>query len=119
MTDEVQAQYEAYPYPERDPKDEARRLITGSPSLPHEMDHYLWGGARDWSRPLSALVAGGGTGDGLIPPVTSFVADAAWPSQPASTIPVRTGIHWSFAPWSGWLHPSSDEAIVSRGLWSN
>lgn len=64
--DDVAAQYEAYPYPERDPADEARRLITGSPSHPVEMDHYLWGGVRDWSRPLRALFAGGGTGDGLI-----------------------------------------------------
>lgn len=64
--DEVQAQYEAYPYPERKPTDERKRLITGSPSLPVEMDHWLWGGARDWSQPLRALVAGGGTGDGLI-----------------------------------------------------
>lgn len=63
---EVQAQYEAYPYPEQNPSDEAKRLITGSPSLPVEMDHWLWGGARDWSQPLRALVAGGGTGDGLI-----------------------------------------------------
>ncbi|MCG6904350.1 MAG: class I SAM-dependent methyltransferase [Rhodobacter sp.] len=63
---EVQAQYEAYPYPDRDPADEKKRLITGSPSWPQEMDHHLWGGARDWSRPLRALVAGGGTGDGLI-----------------------------------------------------
>ncbi len=62
----MRAQYEAYPYPERDPADEAKRLVTGSPSLPTEMDHHLWGGARDWSRPLRALVAGGGTGDGLI-----------------------------------------------------
>ncbi len=62
----MRAQYEAYPYPERDPADEAKRLITGSPSWPQEMDHWLWGGARDWSRPLRALVAGGGTGDGLI-----------------------------------------------------
>ncbi|MEL6338099.1 MAG: class I SAM-dependent methyltransferase, partial [Pseudomonadota bacterium] len=30
------------------------------------MDHWLWGGARDWSQPLRALVAGGGTGDALI-----------------------------------------------------
>mgnify|MGYP001979372163 CR=1 FL=1 len=30
------------------------------------MDHALWGGRRDWSVPLRALVAGGGTGDGLI-----------------------------------------------------
>lgn len=63
---DVQAQYEAYPYPERDPADEAKRLITGSPSDPREMDHFLWGGLRDWSKPLRALVAGGGTGDGLI-----------------------------------------------------
>jgi SAM-dependent methyltransferase len=64
--DEVQAQYEAYPYPERKPTDERKRLITGSPSLPVEMDHWLWGGKRDWSQPLRALIAGGGTGDALI-----------------------------------------------------
>ncbi|WP_049642939.1 class I SAM-dependent methyltransferase [Candidatus Rhodobacter oscarellae] len=62
----MRAQYEAFPYPERDPADEAKRLITGSPSYPPEMDHWLWGGARDWSRPLRFLAAGGGTGDGLI-----------------------------------------------------
>lgn len=63
---EVDAQYEAYPYPERDPADEKRRLITGSPSHPLEIDHFLFAGRRDWSRPLRALVAGGGTGDALI-----------------------------------------------------
>ena len=62
----VKDQYEAYPYPHRDPCDEAKRLIMGSPSHPLEMDHYLWGGARDWSKPLRALAAGGGTGDGVI-----------------------------------------------------
>ncbi len=62
----VKEHYEAYPYPERDPRDEAKRLITGSPSHPLEMDHYLFGGTRDWSKPLRVLVAGGGTGDGLI-----------------------------------------------------
>lgn len=62
----VKEQYEAYPYPERDPKDEAKRLITGSPSHPLEIDHHLFGGQRDWSKPLRVLVAGGGTGDGLI-----------------------------------------------------
>ncbi len=62
----VTEQYEVYPYPERDPADEARRLITGSPSHPLEMDHFLWGGARDWTQPLKILVAGGGTGDGLV-----------------------------------------------------
>lgn len=63
---DVRDQYEAFPYPERDPKDEAKRLITGSPSLPVEMDHWLWGGQRDWSQTLRVLVAGGGTGDGLV-----------------------------------------------------
>ena len=63
---DVRDQYEAFPYPERDSKDEAKRLITGSPSLPVEMDHWLWGGQRDWSQTLRVLVAGGGTGDGLV-----------------------------------------------------
>ncbi|WP_294609019.1 class I SAM-dependent methyltransferase [Roseovarius sp.] len=62
----VKAQYEAYPYPERDPKDEKKRLISGSPSHVLEIDHFIFGGQRDWSRPLRALVAGGGTGDGLV-----------------------------------------------------
>jgi SAM-dependent methyltransferase len=62
----TRAQYEAYPYPARDPADEAKRLITGSPSWPAEIDHFLFAGRRDWSRPFRALVAGGGTGDALI-----------------------------------------------------
>jgi len=62
----VSEQYESFPYPERDPADEAKRLVTGSPSHPLEIDHFLFGGARDWSKPLRALVAGGGTGDALI-----------------------------------------------------
>ena len=60
------AQYEAYPYPARDPADEARRLIVGSPSHLREVDHWVFGAARPRSRPLRALVAGGGTGDGAI-----------------------------------------------------
>ncbi len=63
---EVRAQYEAYPYPERDPEDERKRLVTGSPSHVLEIDHFVFQGARDWSHPLRVLVAGGGTGDGLI-----------------------------------------------------
>ena len=64
----VKEQYESYPYPERRPEDEKKRLITGSPSHPLEIDHYLFGGQRDWSQPLRVLVAGGGTGDALILP---------------------------------------------------
>ncbi|MEO1686662.1 MAG: class I SAM-dependent methyltransferase, partial [Pseudomonadota bacterium] len=78
--DPVRAQYEAYPYPERDPADEARRLIVGSPSHPQEIDHFLFRGRRDWSRPFRALVAGGGTGDGLIM-LAQLLADAGCPAE--------------------------------------
>jgi SAM-dependent methyltransferase len=60
------AQYEAYPYPKRDPRDEARRLIVGSPGHLREIDHWVFGATRPVSRPLNALFAGGGTGDGTI-----------------------------------------------------
>lgn len=59
-------QYDAYPYPARDPADEKKRLLHGSPSFPTEIDHFLFAGQRDWSKPLRALIAGGGTGDALI-----------------------------------------------------
>ena len=62
----LRAQYEAYPYPPRDPRDEATRLITGSPSHLDEVNHYVFGGRRDFSRPFRVLIAGGGTGDGTI-----------------------------------------------------
>src|SRR5262249_26305772 len=59
-------QYEAYPYPERNPQDEKNRLIEGSPSHLKEVEHYVFAGRWHARRPLRALVAGGGTGDGLI-----------------------------------------------------
>jgi ubiquinone/menaquinone biosynthesis C-methylase UbiE len=59
-------QYEAYPYPKRDPRDEARRLVVGSPSHVREVDYWIFGAGRPASRPLNALVAGGGTGDATI-----------------------------------------------------
>jgi SAM-dependent methyltransferase len=77
---DVKIQYEAYPYPERDPADEARRLITGSPSHPLEIDHFIFGGQRDWSQPLRALVAGGGTGDGLVQ-LAQLMAQAGKPCE--------------------------------------
>lgn len=60
------AQYEAYPYPRRDAREEGRRLVVGSPSHLREIDHWVFGAARPASRPLRALVAGGGTGDATI-----------------------------------------------------
>ncbi len=78
--DPVRRQYEAYPYPERDPADEAKRLIEGSPSHPVEIDHFLFAGRRNWSRPFRALVAGGGTGDGLIM-LAQKLADIGCPAE--------------------------------------
>ena len=67
MTDstdsQLAAQYEEYPYPRRDPRDEAKRLIVGSPGHLREIDHWLFGASRPASQPLRALIAGGGTGD--------------------------------------------------------
>jgi len=60
------AQYESYPYPQRDPRDEKKRLIVGSPSHLREIDWWVFGARRPRSRPLRALIAGGGTGDATI-----------------------------------------------------
>jgi SAM-dependent methyltransferase len=62
----VRAQYEALPYPPRDPRDEAIRLITGTPSHVLEINHYLFSGRLNFTRPFRALIAGGGTGDACI-----------------------------------------------------
>lgn len=64
--DDVRAQYEALPYPPRDPRDEAIRLIIGTPSHLLEINHYLFAGRLNFARPFRALVAGGGTGDACI-----------------------------------------------------
>jgi len=70
MTDatdaQLAAQYEAFPYPQRDPRDEARRLVVGSPGHLREIDHWVFGATRPAARPLHALFAGGGTGDGTL-----------------------------------------------------
>jgi SAM-dependent methyltransferase len=62
----VADQYEVLPYPGRDPRDEARRLVVGSPSHLAEIEHYLFAGRLPQDRPLRALIAGGGTGDAAI-----------------------------------------------------
>lgn len=60
------AQYESYPYPQRDPRDEAKRLIVGSPSHLREVDHWIFGARRPAAQPLKALIAGGGSGDATL-----------------------------------------------------
>ncbi len=70
MTDatdaQLAAQYEAYPYPKRDPREEAKRLVVGSPGHLREIDYWVFGARRPASRPLRALIAGGGTGDATV-----------------------------------------------------
>lgn len=74
------AQYEAYPYPARDPREEAKRLIVGSPSHLREVDHWISGARRPASRPLHALMAGGGSGDGTL----MLAQQLAWAGRPGS-----------------------------------
>jgi len=76
----VRAQYEAYPYPSRDPKDEAKRLIEGSPSHLLEIRHYLFAGGRTMPKRLRVLIAGGGTGDATVM-LAQQLADADWPAE--------------------------------------
>ena len=76
----LRRQYEAYPYPARDPRDEAKRLISGSPSHLAELDHYVFAGRRDASRPFRVLVAGGGTGDATVM-LAQQLADAGGPAE--------------------------------------
>ena len=80
MTERVRAQYEAYPYPPRDPRDEAKRLIEGSPSHLLEINHYVFAGERDFTQPFRALIAGGGTGDGTIM-LAQHLADRGCPAE--------------------------------------
>ncbi|MBL6458104.1 methyltransferase [Belnapia sp. T6] len=72
------AQYEAFPYPARDPREEAKRLIIGSPSHLREIDHWIFGSRRPASTPLRALFAGGGTGDGTL----MLAQQMAWAGRP-------------------------------------
>jgi len=59
-------QYEEFPYPERNPEDEKKRLLpTMGDKLGH-INHYCFEGKRDFSKNFRVLVAGGGTGDALI-----------------------------------------------------
>ena len=62
----MRAQYEALPYPPRDPDDERRGLRrTWLDDLPM-VNHYGFAGRQRFGREFRALVAGGGTGDATI-----------------------------------------------------
>jgi SAM-dependent methyltransferase len=89
-------QYEAYPYPRRDKRDEAKRLVVGSPSHLREIDYWIFGAARSASLPLHALFAGGGTGDGTImlaQQMTSLgrTGQVTWLDRSAASLAIARG----------------------------
>jgi len=62
----VREQYEAYPYPERDPEAEKERLLSTWPEQLAQINHYCFRGRRDFRSGFRVLIAGGGTGDATI-----------------------------------------------------
>jgi len=102
--DPVRAQYEAYPYPPRDPRDEAKRLVEGSPSHLAEVVHHVLGGAFDPARPFRALVAGGGTGDAAIM-LAQHLADAG-----------ATRAEVTYLDWSTGSRRIAEARAAARGL---
>lgn len=62
----VRTQYEEYPFPLRDPQDEARRLIVAEQESIGKLNHFCFGGRQSFNNRFRVLVAGGGTGDHTI-----------------------------------------------------
>ncbi len=62
----VQAQYEDYPYPAREPRDEQRRLLAPLTECLDVLNHYGFGGKKNFHHGFRTLIAGGGTGDSVI-----------------------------------------------------
>ncbi len=61
----VRNQYEQLPYPPRDPDEERTRLLRPILAELQPLDHYCFGGKKDFSG-ARVLVAGAGTGDATI-----------------------------------------------------
>jgi SAM-dependent methyltransferase len=80
MRDPVREQYEAYPYPARDPARELDVKLDSVATRLSAIDQYLFGGRRNWSKPFRALVAGGGTGDAALH-LASQMQKAAIPGE--------------------------------------
>ncbi|MFH1217808.1 MAG: class I SAM-dependent methyltransferase [Pseudomonadota bacterium] len=62
---EVKEQYENYPYPFRDPEDEKTRLLATEDSYLDKINHYCYGGRKNFDN-FRVLIAGGGTGSAAI-----------------------------------------------------
>jgi SAM-dependent methyltransferase len=63
---QVRDQYEALPYPPRDPAEEIERLVKTWLDDPPMINHYCFAGRETFRNKFRALVAGGGTGDASI-----------------------------------------------------
>jgi 2-polyprenyl-3-methyl-5-hydroxy-6-metoxy-1,4-benzoquinol methylase len=63
---QVREQYEALPYPHRDPLDEKKRLARTWLDDLAMINHYCYAGRQSFSDRFRVLVAGGGTGDQTI-----------------------------------------------------
>ena len=68
-----------HPYPARDPKDESKRLVDGSPSG-LASSTTISSPAAHCRQPLRALFAGGGTGDAVIM-LAQQLTDAGAPAE--------------------------------------
>ena len=62
---EVKAQYEDLPYPARNPEDDLNRILHTGDFL-DTVNHYCYGGKKEFTHNFRALIAGGGTGDAMI-----------------------------------------------------
>jgi len=62
----VRAQYEDFPFPLRDPRDEARGLIVTEQDSLGKLNHFCFAGRQSFGDGFRVLVAGGGTGDHTI-----------------------------------------------------
>ncbi|MEO7068263.1 MAG: methyltransferase [Rhodanobacter sp.] len=63
---DVREQYEQYPYPERDPQDERKRLIVSHQMRIDSVNHHCFKGRQNFENGFRVLTAGGGTGDAVI-----------------------------------------------------
>jgi len=63
---EVREHYENYPYPERNPEDEKKRLLSTVTDCLDRINYYCFEGKKDFNARFRVLIAGGGTGDATI-----------------------------------------------------
>src|SRR5262249_49266397 len=63
---QVRDQYEALPYPPRDPAEEKSRIVRTWLDELAMINHYCFAGKQSFRNRFRVLIAGGGTGDSTI-----------------------------------------------------